>query len=201
MAAEPEREPEAELDKRIAKSVGHPLRIGIMRILSERTASPSELAESLGEGVSQVSYHVSELFKYGCVELVDTEPSRGAIEHFYRATSIFGIDPWFVDDDQSREMTAQDRASLAATVLQRVMGEALPALSAGTMKARPDFHMTWQLPELDQQGWEEVAGILTHALAQIQLVESEAADRLDESGEEGIPAFVGMLCFERCPEP
>jgi len=127
MAAEPEREPEAELDKRIAKSVGHPLRIGIMRILSERTASPSELAEALGEGVSQVSYHVSELFKYGCVELVDTEPSRGAIEHFYRATSIFGIDPWFV--------------------------------------------------------------------------ESEAADRLDESGEEGIPAFVGMLCFERCPEP
>jgi len=60
-------------------------RLRILSILAERVASPKEMAEELGEGLSQVSYHVSVLRECKLIELVGKEPRRGAVEHFYRA--------------------------------------------------------------------------------------------------------------------
>lgn len=198
MTAEPEREPELELDKRIAKSVSHPIRIGIMRILRERTASPSELAEALGEGVSHVSYHVSELCKYGAVELVDTKPSRGAIEHFYRATrsSLQRI-----EDDEAEALSDSERNAILATSLQIVVSEALGAIASGNLHARHDIHTTWMFLELDEQGWREVTAILYRALNEVEAAKSMAADRLGEDGAEGFSALVSMLAFVRGESP
>jgi DNA-binding transcriptional ArsR family regulator len=75
------------IDQGFVKSLAHELRVEILTILTERMASPSELAEMLDEGLSQVSYHVSVLKNYGRIELMKTEPRRGAVEHYYRATS------------------------------------------------------------------------------------------------------------------
>jgi len=60
-------------------------RVRILATLAERVASPKELADQLGEGLSQVSYHVGVLRECKLIELVGTEPRRGAVEHFYRA--------------------------------------------------------------------------------------------------------------------
>jgi hypothetical protein len=46
-------------------------------------ASPSELPDALGEPLGNVSYHVRILRELDCIELVRTEPRRGALEHFY----------------------------------------------------------------------------------------------------------------------
>ena len=75
------------VDQRLVKALAHPLRVEILTILNERMASPNELSKELDEGLSQVSYHVKVLKDFECIEMVKTEPRRGAVEHYYRATS------------------------------------------------------------------------------------------------------------------
>lgn len=195
------RNDEPGLDTRLAKSIGHPIRIEAMRILNERTASPSQLAKALGQGISHVSYHVQELSRYGCVELVGTEPRRGAVEHFYRATRQGGEASWLVDDDEARELTQEDRAELSAATLQTVIGEALGALRSGSFDARADSHASWISMDLDEDGWREVTALLAETLTRAQEIEAKSAERVRDKGEESISALISMMAFERSEEP
>lgn len=68
-------------------ALGHPLRRQILREMSRvDRSSPRELAESLTEPLSNVSYHVRVLADCGALELVATRPVRGSTQHFYRAS-------------------------------------------------------------------------------------------------------------------
>lgn len=80
----PETTPEA-IDERLVRALSHPLRVKILEILSERVASPNDLAEELGVDLTHVAYHTRTLDRCGCLELVDTAKRRGATEHFYKA--------------------------------------------------------------------------------------------------------------------
>lgn len=79
----------------------HPLRIRILQRLADgSTASPNRLSQEFDEPLGNVSYHVKTLLEYNCVELVKTEPRRGAVEHFYRskvkrdwALEVLGLKP------------------------------------------------------------------------------------------------------------
>lgn len=84
------------------KAMSHPLRAAILRILSERTASPAEIARELGAELSNVSYHAKQLVAFECAELVDIQVVRGALEHFYRATELplIDIEEWLTLDRQ-----------------------------------------------------------------------------------------------------
>jgi DNA-binding transcriptional ArsR family regulator len=68
-----------------ARALAHSLRATILDALGKATRSPNELAEELGEPLGNVSYHVTTLRGLGLIELVDTTPRRGALEHYYRA--------------------------------------------------------------------------------------------------------------------
>jgi DNA-binding transcriptional ArsR family regulator len=75
------------LDERLAKALSHRLRVQILQRLTEHgAASPSELADVLEEPLGNISYHMRVLRELDCLEFVRTEPRRGALEHFYRAT-------------------------------------------------------------------------------------------------------------------
>jgi DNA-binding transcriptional ArsR family regulator len=84
------------------KAMGHPLRAEILHILSERTASPAEMARELGAELSNVSYHAKQLVAFECAELVDIQVVRGALEHFYRATErpLIDLEEWLTLDEQ-----------------------------------------------------------------------------------------------------
>ncbi len=81
----------------------HELRRRILRTMfadDEETISPRRLARELREPLSNVSYHVRILADCGAVELVDTEPVRGSMQHFYSPTveepwalAVLGLDP------------------------------------------------------------------------------------------------------------
>jgi DNA-binding transcriptional ArsR family regulator len=65
-------------------ALNHPLRRRILRALDDRkTASPAELAKSLAEPLTKVSYHVRILAERGALAPVGTRSVRGAVEHFY----------------------------------------------------------------------------------------------------------------------
>lgn len=71
----------------VARREVHPARVAILQELAgaDGPMSPKQLAEVLPrQTLGRVSYHVRELAKTGLLELVDTKPRRGAVEHFYR---------------------------------------------------------------------------------------------------------------------
>lgn len=62
----------------------HPLRIRVLRCLNELgEASPSQIADKIGESVSNVSYHVNILKAADLIKLSREVPRRSATEHFY----------------------------------------------------------------------------------------------------------------------
>jgi DNA-binding transcriptional ArsR family regulator len=63
----------------------HPLRREILRRMSDgEKASPSELAEEMGEPLSSVAYHVRVLVRSGALKADGERQVRGARQHFYR---------------------------------------------------------------------------------------------------------------------
>jgi DNA-binding IclR family transcriptional regulator len=71
----------------LARANTHPLRISILEVLAMdegRTLSPNELSYELRTPLSNVNYHVIQLYKSGLLELAGERRVRGATEHFYR---------------------------------------------------------------------------------------------------------------------
>lgn len=73
------------VDHQLMRALARAERIEILAILTERIASPKELAAETGEDLSTISYHVRNLRDCGLIELDHKIPRRGAMEHFYRA--------------------------------------------------------------------------------------------------------------------
>lgn len=74
----------------------HPLRKRLLRLYVEakEMRSPKELAVPVNQHLSNVGYHVRVLAKHGAVEMVAEQQRRGAVEHFYEATSLVDQVPW-----------------------------------------------------------------------------------------------------------
>jgi DNA-binding transcriptional ArsR family regulator len=74
----------ASIDQRLAKALSSPLRSAALEIIGEGVASPKAISDRLGIDVRTVAYHVRVLRQLECIELVDTQQRRGAVEHVYR---------------------------------------------------------------------------------------------------------------------
>lgn len=69
-------------------SLSHPVRRRLLVAYAEGTYSPTQLARRLGADLHLVAYHSRALHFYAAIELVETRPSRGSTQHFYRATEV-----------------------------------------------------------------------------------------------------------------
>ena len=68
----------------IATALSHPLRLEILREMRKRKdASPKDLSQECNQPLVNVSYHITTLREAGLVEVFETVPRRGAIEHRY----------------------------------------------------------------------------------------------------------------------
>jgi hypothetical protein len=145
----------------------------------------------LGESVSHVSYHIKVLKDCECIELVGTAPRRGAMEHYYRATSRA-----FLKEDKWARLPDSIRAGMSGSLLQTVMTDASEALKSGSLDRREDRPMSWTPMIVDETGWEDIAEGLGGLMELVLRVQAESADRLVKTDEEGIPVTVAMLAFE-----
>lgn len=57
-----------------------------MKIVEMGEVSPKVVAQALGEPLGNVSYHMRAMAKEGHIRLTKTKPTRGSVEHFYKAT-------------------------------------------------------------------------------------------------------------------
>lgn len=75
------------IDPRLAKALSNDVRVRALDLLAKGPKSPKEIAAELGLDVRGLAYHVRVLRKLGCIELVETRPRRGAVEHVYRTAT------------------------------------------------------------------------------------------------------------------
>lgn len=179
------------VDRRLAKALSHPLRAHVLSILNERVASPNQIAGELEEPLGNVSYHVKTLAEMGCIELVRTEPRRGAIEHFYRAV----VRPFFSDKDWKR-LPPSARQGISDATLQLIWEDTSDALDAGTFDRRTDRHLSRSRLVLDDEGWEEVNELLLEMMNRVVEIEAESAKRRAADGEPGFNTKMVLMHFE-----
>jgi DNA-binding transcriptional ArsR family regulator len=163
------------------KAMSHPLRASILRHLTERTASPAEMARELDEELSNVSYHTKQLVEFECAELVSTRPVRGALEHFYRATERHLIDTeeW----DELNPLVAED---ILCEIMQKSVDDFVVSRRAGVVGADKNFHLTRTLLVLDEEGMNEALEAQERARLEIQEIAARSAARMIDSGAKGI---------------
>jgi DNA-binding transcriptional ArsR family regulator len=179
------------ITQQLAKALAHPLRVRILSSLHKGISSPNQLSQELGEPLGNVSYHVKTLLEYDCVELVKTEPRRGAVEHFYRATerAFFNANDW-------EKIPASARKGISGSILETVGRDATEALVAGTIDARTDSHVSRTPLTLDEQGWSDLTTLLAETLERAGEIQEESADRLSGSKDSGIATKLAVLHFE-----
>jgi len=182
------------ITQQLAKALAHPLRVRILSSLQKGISSPNQLSQELGEPLGNVSYHVKTLLEYDCVELVKTEPRRGAVEHFYRATERA-----FFNDADWAKIPASARKGIHGVILQAIGQEATEAMVAGKVDARIDSHVTQSTLLLDEQGWSEIAALLDETLNRANEIAEESASRLAEEKSDPITTSLAMLHFEKAP--
>jgi DNA-binding transcriptional ArsR family regulator len=170
-------------DARLVKGLAHPLRIEILRVLEEGIASPSELAERIDAPLGNVSYHVRFLARVGLIELCDTRPRRGAVEHYYRTVS--GVR---VTDAAWAQMPGAVRDSLLSATLDQV-GQSVGAAAAAGGFDHDRASATRLELTLDAAGFAALSAAVSELHERALTVERESARRLAaDAGEcEGAP--------------
>jgi DNA-binding transcriptional ArsR family regulator len=187
------RPPGETSEARIAKALAHPLRARILQRLGERVASPGDLALELGAPLGVVSYHVRMLRDYDCVELVRTEPRRGALQHFYRATARPTL-----DEDQWKTLPSSLRKELSGETLGAIVDDMRTAAEAGTLDD-PEVIVQRVPLELDERAFKKLNKLLTKTHEQALAIAAESAERQGEKSPNVFPTEVALMHFRRAP--
>lgn len=182
-------------DPRLVKALAHPLRISIMRILSDRKASPNEIATELDAPLGNVSYHVRYLERAGVLRLVGTRPRRGAVEHYYRAVGKLQI-----TDRAWAEVPAIVKDAMVAASFAQAVQYARTAAAAGGFE-RSNAHLSRRPMVLDTKGFSELADEVKSLLDRAATIASESARRLAEANHSKTEVQTGLvlMLFEAAP--
>jgi DNA-binding transcriptional ArsR family regulator len=186
-------------DPRYVKALAHPLRIRILAMLADRSASPVQLSSQLDATLGTVAYHVRTLHSLGLVELVDTRQRRGATEHYYRAREH----PRFPDDAWAGLAPVAKQRMLSAMLQQ--IGQYVTASAAAGGFDRAEAHMTRRSLQLDDRAFAELAAATRRWLEEAEEIGAAAGERLAQragnDGDDDAPAvdagLVVMLCEGR----
>lgn len=179
-------------DPRLVKGLAHPLRIQILRVLENRVASPSEIAEEIGAPLGNVSYHVRFLARVGLLELTSTKPRRGAVEHYYQAVGRVRV-----ADKAWSQVPDVVKSGLISATLDQVGRTIGAAASVGGFE-RSDALVTRREMVLDERGFTELATELRELADRSKQIERESAKRLAAAndGQVEVDAGVVMMLFE-----
>ena len=178
-------------EARIAKALAHPLRAQILQRLGERVSSPGDLADELGAPLGVVSYHVRMLRDYHCVELVRTEPVRGALQHFYKATARPSL-----EDATWRTLPSQLRGELSNGTLTALVDDLSAAADADKL-TDPEVVLQRTPLELDEKAFKKLNKLLAKTQEQALAIAEESAARHNEGDTDVFPTEIAILHFKR----
>jgi DNA-binding transcriptional ArsR family regulator len=180
-------------DQRVVKALAHPLRVQILGMLEQRSASPSELAAELRVPLGNVSYHVRQLQSFGLIRLVRTTPRRGSIEHHYELVARADItdEAW----EQAPAIVKHAMVGAALAPISRMVNDA--AVAGGF--TRREAHLSRTALTLDEAGWRDVSQLLVGLFDQLEEIERESVERITTADGEPSQSTVVMMHFESLP--
>jgi DNA-binding transcriptional ArsR family regulator len=187
------------VDPRLVRALDHVLRQHILLATVAGEVSPNELSKALGEELSQVSYHVKVLRDDcgGMIEETRTEPRRGAVEHYYRASekTLLPAKAW-------RGLKKGLRAVVGAGQASDLFNDLAGALKAGKLQGNQDQIIRTPLV-LDAEGKRNVKAIAQKAAREVESEQKAAAKRMARANGGGEVAgyTFALLAFEAAWEP
>lgn len=181
-------------DPRLVKVLAHPVRLGVMRILEQRSATPKEMAQDLGIPLENLSYHVRTLRDFGFIKLERRRMVRGAVEHRYGLVGRPQITAkaW-------EQLPASVREALDAATLGQIWEIVARAASQGKL-SRPESHVSREFMRLDERGFGEASQVITDAVEQLGRIEEQAAERLRSHDVDEVPTVLIAMLFD-APDP
>jgi hypothetical protein len=175
----------------------HPLREKIFTILTERSASPSEMTRELGlkrKDLSAVDHHTKRLVKLGCAEVVAERRVGNLPEKIYKATerALVETEEW--------DTLLEENPAFAMHVLGRGMQVQLDdfvlATKEKTIGEDGDFHLSRTRRVLDAEGLLEGLEIKERCREEMDEVERRSAERRSEGGHDAIAVSDGLALFK-----
>jgi DNA-binding transcriptional ArsR family regulator len=179
-------------DPRYVRAMSHPLRVRILAMLQERTASPSQLSQWLGATLGTTAYHVRSLHRLGLIELADETRVRGAIEHHYRAGERL-----MVSEEAWAQAPPIAKQAAVGSTLQIVDEYARKSAAEGGFD-RPEAHLTRTSVKLDDEGWTELNEAALRFVAEVERIDAAVKERADGRAHDGRAgeAAVVLMAFE-----
>jgi DNA-binding transcriptional ArsR family regulator len=177
-------------DPRLVRALAHPLRIRILGILEQRSATPKELAELLDVQLENLSYHVRTLRDFGFIKLERQRMVRGAVEHRYGMVARPRITAavW-------EQLPAIVREALDAASLDQIWGVVSRAAAQDKM-SRPESHLARRVARLDAQGLADMSKVVGDAVDKLVGIEKQSARRLRKDHGTEIPTVLIAMLFD-----
>lgn len=165
------------------KALSKQLRAECLAIFCERVASPKELAEELGQGLSQVSYHVQILRKCRLIIEDHKVPRRGAVEHFYRAATPSLVPP----DTWDNLPPAVRMKVISMNILQEFFEDTAASIEGGIFEELPGELSLTPLV-LDASGVKELRRLSGDFLESVLEIQANINERLRKEGTKATDA-------------
>lgn len=173
-------QPPRLINDKLVTAMGHPTRVHAVTVLSDRPASPSELAKELNCSVRHVTYHLKVLEKLGSIELVDKRPAAGGrvVESFYKSTDRI----WF--DREAWEQVADAKTGIGVTMpILSLISEDIARAMVGNTFEEKDNHVSRTPMVVDDDGWEEVVSLLNETLDKLLDIQARVNNRVTPATE------------------
>ena len=179
------------LDAKVLKALGHPLRMRVLTFVTEQgEASPIEMSRAFDLPLASVSHHTRVLRDLGYLELSRTQPRRGALEHYYRATAA----P-FLDDEHWELLPVAARRRVASQLFRQVLRDAAAAGQSGGFDA-PSAHVARMVLDLDRRGWRDLSRAVLALLKRAEAIQERSdARREADRGEPSRRSELAVLHF------
>jgi DNA-binding transcriptional ArsR family regulator len=177
-------------DPRLVKALAHPLRIRILGVLEQRSATPKELAELLDVQLENLSYHVRTLRDFGFIKLERRRMVKGAVEHRYGMVARPRITAavW-------EQLPAMVREALDAASLEQIW-DVVSRAAAQDKMSRPESHMARRVARLDGQGLADMSKVVGDAVDKLVEIEKQSAQRLRKHHGPEIPTVLIAMLFD-----
>lgn len=193
------REARQLVDVELMKALAHDLRVICLARLSKGATSPKLIASEIGEGLTDISYHVKALREYGLIEPDGTKPRRGAVEHFYKP-----VYPSLLPEGALAKLPGSVKQRLFVGILEELFEDAASAAKAKALDGREGSHVSVAPLVLDEPALKRLSTLLGIFETELEAIRDEANKRLQKQGqgdEGGVSITVGVASFESTRSP
>lgn len=185
----------ATTETTLAAIVAHPTRARCFVILTERTASPVEIAQEINKDVGHVGYHVRKLQQLNLIELVDERPVRGAVEHFYRA-----IERPLISEEEFAAQSIEEREVFTRYILQLLVADFARAMDEHTIDSRVNRVISRTPMVVDEDGFQELSELHLEMYERTMDIQARAAERLTGKDSGASISTISASMFFESPQ-